>query len=205
MAVVPDLATRAGRTGRTRSALRLEHLADLLPRGVHELLLLVLDDARAEARRRRGSADRDSAGAPSCRFGQTACRRVVSTRFASACQRAVQRRRDDRIGIARGAGSRPGRLIRSREVLLQRPRERHRPRSRTCRAASGGTLSAGAARRRASGCRRAPACRRRGTFEPGVCTSISRKPTRGSTGFGTSSRTSVSKSPFAPVRKYQRW
>ncbi|MCA1613609.1 MAG: hypothetical protein LC800_05515 [Acidobacteria bacterium] len=44
-----------------------------------------------------------------------------------------------------------------------------------------------------------------GRFAPGLCTSMSRRPTRGSTVRGWSSRTRNSKSPTVPVRKYQRW
>ena len=180
------------------AALRLEHLADLLPRRVHELFLLVLDRRACRSRRPRGSADRGSAGAPSCRRCRSACRRASSsTRLVSACHVPYSGGVMIGSGSPARSGRSSGRLIRSREVDLRAAAGRGRPRSRTCPAAREGTVSGGLQRaaelQDAAELRLVDAAAR---SEPGSCTSISRKPTRGSTGFGSSSRTSVSKSPL---------
>ena len=117
---------------------------------------------------------------------------------------AVERRRDDRIGIAQ-----PRELLRqvdeARQVLPAAAAGTARPTCPRCPVAAAARSSAGAARRRAAARRPAPACRAAGRWRRGSCTSMSRMPTRGSTGFGLSSRTSVSKSPLAPVRNDHRW
>ena len=115
---------------------------------------------------------------------------------------AVERRRDDGIGIAGrligvGQVDQPGEVLPAAGAGTDRP-----TRLEVIRRFAVGTF-VGRAQRAAelAGCRRAPACRGPARSTPGFCTSISRTPTRGSTGFGTRSRTSVSKSPVVPVRK----
>ena len=89
-------------------ALRLEHLADLLPGGIHELLLLVLDDPRAEAGGDAEARVEVQPVDPVVVRRDRRCRRAPSsTRFVQRVPRAVERRRDDRDRDRRRAGSRP--------------------------------------------------------------------------------------------------
>ena len=82
--VVPDARDLAGELRQRGCGVGGEHVADLLPGGVHELLLVVLHDARAEAGRRPGGAGRGSAGAPSCASGESGSRPGRSAAAASA-------------------------------------------------------------------------------------------------------------------------